>query len=122
VWSDPDRVTYGDLLDTLWHMHSPTTPNRQGWDVGDQYRSAIFFGDSIQRHGRRDARTIRPVALRREMTRVIAFDVNETLLDLRALDALFEELLGSAQLRGQRQRRTSPWRTDAVEQILAGDL
>jgi 2-haloacid dehalogenase len=35
------------------------------------------------------------------MTRVIAFDVNETLLDLRALDALFEELLGSAELRGQ---------------------
>ena len=35
------------------------------------------------------------------MTRVIAFDVNETLLDLRALDAPFEELLGSAELRGQ---------------------
>ncbi len=35
------------------------------------------------------------------MTRVIAFDVNETLLDLRALDALFEELLASAELRGQ---------------------
>jgi 2-haloacid dehalogenase len=35
------------------------------------------------------------------MTCVIAFDVNETLLDLRALDALFEELLGSAELRGQ---------------------
>jgi peptide-methionine (S)-S-oxide reductase len=48
VWFNPGRVTYGDLLDTFWHIHNPTTPNRQGWDVGDQYRSAIFFGDSIQ--------------------------------------------------------------------------
>ncbi len=48
VWFDPNRVTYGELLDTFWHIHSPTTPNRQGWDLGDQYRSAIFFHDSIQ--------------------------------------------------------------------------
>jgi len=48
VWFDPDRVTYGDLLDTFWDIHNPTTPNCRGWGVGDQYRSAIFFDDSIQ--------------------------------------------------------------------------
>jgi len=48
VWFDPDRVTYGDLLETFWDIHNPTTPNRQGWNFGDQYRSAIFFDDSIQ--------------------------------------------------------------------------
>lgn len=48
VWFDPAVVTYGDLLHTFWHIHNPTTRNRQGWDVGSQYRSAIFFHDFIQ--------------------------------------------------------------------------
>jgi peptide-methionine (S)-S-oxide reductase len=48
VWFDPTRVTYGQLLHTFWHIHNPTTRNRQGWDVGSQYRSAIFFHDIIQ--------------------------------------------------------------------------
>jgi peptide-methionine (S)-S-oxide reductase len=39
---DPKRVTYEQLLRTFWDSHDPTTPNRQGPDVGDQYRSAIF--------------------------------------------------------------------------------
>jgi peptide-methionine (S)-S-oxide reductase len=39
---DPSRVTYRKLLDTFWSSHDPTTKNRQGPDVGDQYRSAIF--------------------------------------------------------------------------------
>jgi peptide-methionine (S)-S-oxide reductase len=45
---DPGAVSYRRLLDTFWHIHNPTTPNRQGWDVGSQYRSAIFFHDSEQ--------------------------------------------------------------------------
>jgi len=40
---DPDVVGYEALLDAFWRMHDPTQLNRQGPDVGDQYRSAVFF-------------------------------------------------------------------------------
>jgi peptide-methionine (S)-S-oxide reductase len=43
VTYDPQKVTYAQLLDTFWNAHDPTTLNRQGPDVGTQYRSAIFF-------------------------------------------------------------------------------
>jgi peptide-methionine (S)-S-oxide reductase len=43
VTFDPARVSYDDLLRVFWMNHDPTTPNRQGLDVGEQYRSAIFF-------------------------------------------------------------------------------
>src|SRR3978361_1098423 len=48
IWFDPDRVSYAQLLDRFWKLHNPTTRNRQGWDIGDQYRSAIFFHDAEQ--------------------------------------------------------------------------
>lgn len=40
---DPSVVSYEMLLDAFWNMHDPTTRNRQGPDVGSQYRSAIFY-------------------------------------------------------------------------------
>ena len=45
---DPARVTYEQLLDVFWNEHDPTTLNRQGPDVGTQYRSAVFFHDAAQ--------------------------------------------------------------------------
>ncbi len=40
---DPDVITYQDLLSVFWNIHDPTTRNRQGPDVGSQYRSVIFY-------------------------------------------------------------------------------
>jgi peptide-methionine (S)-S-oxide reductase len=48
VLFDPAVVGYGELLRTFWSIHDPTTRDRQGWDFGSQYRSAIFFHDAEQ--------------------------------------------------------------------------
>jgi methionine-S-sulfoxide reductase len=49
VTFDPAEIAYEDLLRVFWNTHDPTTLNRQGHDVGSQYRSAIFFHDDAQR-------------------------------------------------------------------------
>lgn len=46
---DPAVISFGQLLDFFWQIHNPTTPNRQGPDVGTQYRSAVFYHDTEQR-------------------------------------------------------------------------
>lgn len=46
---DPSIVTFETLLEVFWHTHDPTTLNRQGADVGPQYRSAIFFHNETQK-------------------------------------------------------------------------
>ncbi|MGH2347646.1 MAG: peptide-methionine (S)-S-oxide reductase MsrA [Chloroflexota bacterium] len=45
---DPDQVKYDDLLRVFWENHNPTQLNRQGPDVGSQYRSVVFFHDAEQ--------------------------------------------------------------------------
>ncbi|SRR5229473_502663 len=48
VTYDPARVSYEELLKVFWEAHNPTTLNRQGPDIGSQYRSAIFFHNAEQ--------------------------------------------------------------------------
>ena len=46
---DPEKVSYGKLLETFWHTHDPTSLNKQGADHGTQYRSVIFYADEKQK-------------------------------------------------------------------------
>ncbi len=49
VTFDPAKIGYEQLLDTFWKIHDPTTLNRQGPDVGTQYRSVIFYDSPAQK-------------------------------------------------------------------------
>jgi peptide-methionine (S)-S-oxide reductase len=49
VTYDPEQISYDQLLDVFWAKHDPTQLNRQGWDIGDQYRSVVFVHDEEQR-------------------------------------------------------------------------
>lgn len=49
VQFDPETVSYDQLLEVFWECHDPTQVNRQGPDVGSQYRSAVFYHDDTQR-------------------------------------------------------------------------
>jgi peptide-methionine (S)-S-oxide reductase len=55
---DPAQVSYLELLATFWKSHDPTTMNRQGPDVGTQYRSAIYFHDAEQEAAARDSKAV----------------------------------------------------------------
>lgn len=46
---DPEKISFEELLEVLWHTHNPTTLNRQGNDVGEQYRSVIFYHNEKQK-------------------------------------------------------------------------
>ena len=65
---DPAAVSYDQLLEVFWNLHDPTQKNRQGPDVGSQYRSAIFFHGEAQRaaaeesRDREQERRSRPIA------------------------------------------------------------
>jgi peptide-methionine (S)-S-oxide reductase len=68
VTFDADVVSYDTLLDAFWSLHDPTQLNRQGPDVGTQYRSAVFYEDEAQRtaaeasKARAQTRFSRPIA------------------------------------------------------------
>ncbi|WP_394355067.1 peptide-methionine (S)-S-oxide reductase MsrA [Aquiflexum lacus] len=49
VFFDPTVITFGEILEVFWSTHDPTTLNRQGNDVGPQYRSAVFFHSEDQK-------------------------------------------------------------------------
>jgi methionine-S-sulfoxide reductase len=69
---DPDTISYESLLETFWASHNPTTRNRQGWDVGNQYRSAIFFHTGEQRERAIASRGARQAGIRRRIVTEIA--------------------------------------------------
>jgi len=55
---DPAKVSYEELLNIFWNNHDPTTPNRQGADVGTQYRSVIFYHSDSQKKAAEKSKTI----------------------------------------------------------------
>jgi peptide-methionine (S)-S-oxide reductase len=67
VWFDPAQVSYAQLLETFWRIHNPTTRNRQGWDFGSQYRSAIFYHDADQQELAIASRDTKQQSLRRKI-------------------------------------------------------
>jgi peptide-methionine (S)-S-oxide reductase len=56
VHYDPDVVSYDQLLDVFWRCHDPTQRNRQGPDVGRQYRSVIFYHDETQEDAAKESK------------------------------------------------------------------
>jgi len=46
---DPSKISFDELLEVFWQVHDPTTLNRQGNDIGTQYRSVVFYHDAIQK-------------------------------------------------------------------------
>ena len=67
VWFDPAQVSYDQLLQTFWRIHNPTTRNRQGFDFGNQYRSAIFYHDAGQYEAAIASRDAEQQSLRRQI-------------------------------------------------------
>jgi len=75
VGFDPSATSYEDLLDLFWKMHDPTTLNRQGGDVGTQYRSTIFYHTPQQKATAEKSMAALQKKLRgRAVTQIVAAD------------------------------------------------
>src|SRR5207244_11878849 len=68
---DPAQVTYDQLLDAFWQLHDPTQLNRQGPDVGDQYRSATSFHSTEQEIAAQESQKAAAARLRRPLATAI---------------------------------------------------
>ena len=71
VTYDDERLSYDDLLRVFWGKHDPTQLNRQGWDIGDQYRSVIFFADDEQREAATRSKAEEQARHRKEVVTLI---------------------------------------------------
>jgi peptide-methionine (S)-S-oxide reductase len=104
VTYDPERVAYEQLLAVFWGEHDPTQVNRQGWDIGSQYRSVIFVHDAEQRAAaeasrvRVQERLSRPVATSIEDAPPFweAEDYHQRYLEKRGLASCTARLAGVA--------------------------
>jgi peptide-methionine (S)-S-oxide reductase len=67
VWFDPAQVSYAELVQAFWRIHNPTTRNRQGFDFGSQYRSAIFYHGAGQQEAAIASRDAEQQSLRRQI-------------------------------------------------------
>ncbi len=74
---DPETISYAKILELFWQAHDPTTLNRQGADVGPQYRSLILYSDEAQRRtaeeSRREAARLFPRPIVTEIRPLAAF-------------------------------------------------
>jgi len=64
---DPHRVSYEAILELFWKIHDPSTLNRQGGDVGSQYRSVIFYADEGQRMAAQSSMAAAAARLRKDI-------------------------------------------------------
>ena len=71
VTYDPERISYEELLDVFWRKHDPTELNRQGWDIGDQYRSVIFVHDAEQQEAAARSKAQEQTRHRKEVVTLI---------------------------------------------------
>jgi peptide-methionine (S)-S-oxide reductase len=78
---DPQKISYKELLEVFWSTHDPTTLNRQGNDVGTQYRSAVFYHNEEQKKLAEE--------YKRKLTEAKIFD-NPIVTEITKLDKFYE--------------------------------
>lgn len=64
---DPEQISYDEILAVFWRLHDPTQHNRQGVDIGSQYRSAIFYTNDAQRDAATASKTAAQAKVRGEI-------------------------------------------------------